>query len=185
MAFSQGDHLSLSSVTSTLHIGSHADAPSHYHREGKGIDQSSLSTYLGHCQVIDVSHISGEINLEKMGKPFEIASERVLFKTKSIQNVCVWQDDFSYMSPELVYFLAGKGVKLIGIDTPSMDFSKSKELEAHQAFHQTKVSILEGLVLDDIHPGFYILIALPLKIQGAEASPVRAVLLDESLSILR
>lgn len=180
MDFTKGDSLSLSSITSTLHIGAHADAPSHYHKEGVSIEQCSLSRYFGICQVIDVSHLSDEINeitLEKIG-PVEILAERVLFKTKSVRTLTVWQNDFSFLSPELVKYLAVKGVKLIGIDTPSMDFAKSKELETHQAFFQNNISILEGLVLDDIKPGLYVLVAFPLKMAGAEASPVRAVLLD-------
>lgn len=180
MDFSKGDSLSLSSITSTLHIGAHADAPSHYHKDGISIDQCSLDRYFGRCQVMDVSHLSDEMTLEKMG-PIEILAERLLFKTKSLRSLSVWQNDFCFLSPELVKHLADKGVKLIGIDTPSMDFAKSKELAAHQAFYQCGISILEGLVLDDIKAGVYVLAAFPLKMAGAEASPVRAVLLDPSI----
>jgi arylformamidase len=179
MDFNRGDHLSLSSITTTLHLGAHADAPSHYHKEGKSIESCSLSRYLGPCQVLDVSHHTGELTLEKI-LPFDVLAERILFKTKSIKNVNLWQENFTYLSPELVGVLAKKGVKLIGIDTPSMDFSKSQELEAHQSFYKNDISILEGLELDEIKSGVYVLVALPLKIGGAEASPVRAVLLEMS-----
>lgn len=180
MDFTKGDSLSLSSITSTLHIGAHADAPSHYHKEGVSIEYCSLSRYFGTCQVIDASSLSDEMTLEKLGS-IEILAERVLFKTKSLRALSVWQDDFCFLSPDLVRHLALKGVKLIGIDTPSMDFAKSKELEAHQAFFQNDISILEGLVLDNIRSGLYVLVAFPLKMEGAEASPVRAVLLDSSM----
>lgn len=180
MDFIKGDSLSLSSIASTLHIGAHADAPSHYHKEGMSIEQCSLTRYFGMCQVIDVSHLSDEMTLEKIGT-VEILAERILFKTKSLRTLSAWQDDFCFLSPELVKHMALKGVKLIGIDTPSMDYAKSKELEAHQAFFQNDISILEGLVLDDIMPGLYVLVAFPLKLAGAEASPVRAVLLDSSM----
>ena len=179
----KGDSLSLSSIVTTLHLGAHADAPSHYHKDGVSIDQCSLSRYIGPCQVLDASHVSGELNLKNLG-PFDVVCERVLFKTKSILNVNQWQEDFSYLSPELVNSLAEKGVKLIGIDTPSMDFSKSKELETHLTFFKSKISILEGLVLDEIKSGNYLLVAFPLKIKDAEASPVRAVLIDSIHSIL-
>ncbi|MGZ3796044.1 MAG: cyclase family protein [Pseudobdellovibrionaceae bacterium] len=178
MDFAQGDHLSLSSMESTLHLGSHADAPSHYHKEGVSIEQCSLDTYLGRCQVIDVSPVKGELTREKLG-PVEILAPRILFKTNSIVDVNQWQNDFTYLAPELIDGLASQGVRLIGIDTPSMDHSQSKSLECHQAFFRNRISILEGLVLQNISPGLYILVALPLKIQGAEASPVRAVLLDQ------
>lgn len=177
MDFCKGDALSLSSITSTLHIGAHADAPIHYHPEGKSIDECDLTIYLGPCQVIDVSDFRGEIGEEVLAR-FDLSTERILFKTKSILNVNQWQDDFSYLSPGVVDHLGTKGVKLVGIDTPSMDFSKSKKLEAHQAFFRNQVAILEGLMLDSVNPGRYTLVALPLKIKGAEASPVRAILID-------
>jgi arylformamidase len=178
MDFAQGDPLSLSSIESTLHLGAHADAPSHYHKEGVSIDQCSLETYVGPCQVIDASSLKGELTLEKLGL-VDILAPRILFKTNSILDVNVWQEDFSYLSPELIDWLAAQQVKLIGIDTPSMDHSQSKSLETHQAFFKNHISILEGLVLQAVSPGLYVLIALPLKIHGAEASPVRAVLLDQ------
>jgi arylformamidase len=90
-----------------------------------------------------------------------------------------WQEDFSYLAPEVIEYLAGQGVILIGIDTPSVDHSTSKELGAHQAVFRFGMAILEGLDLSEVSGGLYQLIALPLKIKGAEASPVRAVLTNE------
>lgn len=173
--FKRNDHINLSSITTTLHLGSHADAPSHYHPEGKSIDQVALETYFGPCQVIDASHIQGKITKEALN-PFEVLAPRVLFKTKSIKSVYKWQNDFSYLSSELVDFLSIQKVILIGIDTPSMDHSQSKELSAHQMFYRTQIAILEGLSLEKVESGVYGLSALPLKIKGADASPVRAVL---------
>jgi arylformamidase len=175
--FSKGDHLRLSSMQATLHLGAHADAPSHYHPQGKAIDQCELETYYGPCQVIDVSDCSGEITTEQI-KNIKILAPRVLFKTNSIADVNQWQDDFSFLAPELIESLAQLGVRLIGIDTPSMDHSASKGLHTHQAFNRNNIFILEGLVLTDISVGVYTLVAFPLKIKGAEASPVRAVLID-------
>lgn len=180
MDFAKGDHLSLSAIETTLHLGAHADAPSHYHKEGVSIEHCPLETYFGPCQVIDVSEIEGELTLEKLG-PVEISAPRVLFKTNSIQNVNVWQEEFAYLTPEVIDWLAARQVQLIGIDTPSMDHAKSKSLECHQAFYRNRLAILEGLVLRDIPAGLYVLVAFPLKMQGAEASPVRAVLLTGEL----
>lgn len=174
--FQRGHHLALSSIKTTLHIGAHADAPSHYHREGVSIDQCPLETYLGDCQVLDVSPVVGPISVAHLLK-FGLSTPRILFKTSSIKNVDQWQEEFTYLSVEAIDYLAQKGVRLIGIDTPSMDHSKSKDLGAHQAFYRHRMAILEGLVLDDVAEGLYQLIALPLKIQGAEASPVRAILI--------
>ncbi len=175
MDFKKGDSLSLSSITTTLHLGSHADAPSHYHPEGKSIDECPLETYFGPCQVIDVSHIQGEITKENLG-PVDLLAPRILFKTKSIKNIYEWQVNFSTLSSELVQHLSSQKVILIGIDTPSMDHSQSKDLSTHQEFFRTQIAILEGLELGSVDPGVYGLSALPLKIKGVEASPVRAIL---------
>ena len=78
--------------------------------------------------------------------------------------------------PELIDFLHEQGVVLIGVDTPSVDLFESKDLEAHQAFLRNDMAILEGLVLGHVPAGLYELIALPLRLEGFEASPVRAVL---------
>lgn len=183
MDFKRGDHLELSSIQTTLHIGAHADAPSHYSSHGKSIEECPLETYFGLCQVIDLSSHNGEITIEKL-LPIEIITTRILFKTQSFQNIHRWQTEFSYLSKELVEFLATKKVKLIGIDTPSMDHSQSQTLETHQAFYRHQIAILEGLILDQIQAGIYGLAALPLKIKGGEASPVRAVLFDRDMKLI-
>ena len=101
---------------------------------------------------------------------------RVLFATGSFPDPNAWNEDFSSLSPELVHLLADAGVRLVGIDTPSVDPSTSKALESHSAVAQRDLAILEGLVLDGVAPGLYRLMAFPLKLSGADASPVRAVL---------
>lgn len=176
--FAKGDHLTLSAMASTLHLGAHADAPSHYHPKGQSIDQCPLETYLGLCQVIDVVGQSGEIRSDHL-RGIEVLAPRILFKTNSIVDSNHWQAEFCYLSTELVRGLAQKGVCLIGIDTPSMDHSNSKSLNVHRAFFEYGIAILEGLALKEVAAGLYTLIALPLKLQGAEASPVRAVLVDQ------
>lgn len=179
MDFSQGDHISLSAIVSTLHLGAHADAPSHYHSQGKSIDQCDLHIYLGRCQVVDVSSFRGELQPSVL-EGLEIQAPRVLFKTNSIVSTDHWQNDFTFLSPALVKKLSEQNVKLIGIDTPSMDHAQSKTLDGHQAFYQQGISILEGLVLENVPAGIYYLIALPLKIKDGEASPVRAILMDQN-----
>lgn len=175
--FQKGDHLTLSSITATLHLGAHADATNHYHRDGKGIAARDLNLYYGKCQVIRVKIKSGArifpADLEKI----KITAPRILFCTNSFPNPDSWNSDFNSLSPELVAFLAKKKVKLIGVDTPSVDPENSKNLESHNAIYKHKLAILEGLVLKHVKTGIYTLIALPLKIQNADASPVRAVLI--------
>lgn len=178
MSFEGGDHFSLSSILSTVHIGAHTDAPNHYHRDGKGIDERSLDRYLGRCQVISVRLARGErIRPEHLRVP--IQAKRILFNTGSFPDPDRWVGDFNSLSPELVDHLAGHGVVLVGLDTPSVDPADSKALESHQAIYRRDMAILEGVVLDGVPDGVYTLISLPLKIQGADASPVRAILVRE------
>jgi arylformamidase len=111
-----------------------------------------------------------------------IQAPRVLFKTGSFPDPEHFNTDFCSLSPELVDHLAQAGVVLVGLDTPSVDPVDSKALQAHNAIYRADMAILEGVVLDAIAPGVYTLIALPLKIEGGDASPVRAVLVDGSLA---
>ena len=105
-----------------------------------------------------------------------LCAPRILFRTGTFPDHRRWNNDFASLSPELVDDLYHHGVRLIGIDTPSVDPFDSKALEAHHAFARNDMAILEGLVLAGIEEGEYELIALPLRIKGADASPVRAVL---------
>jgi arylformamidase len=176
--FAQGDHLALSSILTTVHLGAHTDAPNHYHRQGQAIHERALEYYLGRCQVISVQLPRGErIELRHL-EGIEIQAPRVLFKTGSFPNPDQWNGDFNSFSPELIDVLARKKVILVGIDTPSVDPAESKGLEAHQAIYRNGLAILEGIVLDEVPDGIYTLIALPLKIEGGDASPVRAVLVS-------
>lgn len=178
-----GDHLGLSSIHTTLHVGAHADAPSHYRSDGLSIDRRSLSYYLGACEVIAVRGLGpGErIRPHHVGsRRFE--TQRVLFKTGSFPDSDRWQGDFNSFSPELVDWLHSQGVRLIGIDTPSVDPAESKALESHQTVARHDMAVLEGLVLSAVPEGRYVLVALPLPLKGADASPVRAVLLDQRAS---
>ena len=171
----EGSNIDLSAVTTTMHLGAHADAPSHYSKEGVGIEKRSLNLYYGLCQVIHVHLQNGERILPEHVKE-QINAPRILFRTDSFPDPDSFTTDFCSLSPELVHFLAEQGVVLIGIDTPSVDPCSSKELESHQAIASRDLAILEGLVLHEVRQGLYKLIAFPLRIEGADATPVRAVL---------
>ncbi len=176
LSFKNGNNLVLSSITTTVHLGAHTDAPSHYHSQGKTMEGRELSYYMGGCQVIEISHKTERIlpsNIEE-----EVTEKRVLFKTGSFPNPNKWNDDFTALSPELIEFLHSKGVCLVGIDTPSVDPANDKELLTHNAIYKADMAILEGIILSKVKPGRYDLIALPLPLAGADASPVRAVLLE-------
>ena len=179
MDFPRGDHLVLSSISSTVHIGAHTDAPSHYHPDGESIEQRDLSIYVGPCQVIEVSTVLGQrVRVEDMGGT-KVGHQRVLFKTRSFPDPNNWNSDFCSLSPELVEFLAAAGVLLVGIDTPSVDPESSQYLEAHKMIYSKNMAILEGIILDHVEGGVYELIALPLRIKKGDASPVRAILVQQ------
>ncbi len=173
----KGDNLTLSSIHTTLHLGAHTDAPSHYHASGESIEKRNLSQYLGQVQIIHVKISRGERVLVRHLEGKEIIAPRVLFKTLTFPNPNQWNSDFAALSPELIEYLATQKVGLVGLDTPSVDLAEDKELLTHQKIYEKNMAILEGVVLDHVSEGVYQLIALPLKIAGADASPVRAVLL--------
>ena len=175
LSFKNGNNLVLSSINSTVHLGAHTDAPSHYHPDGQSMEGVSLDPYLGPCQVIEVNKKVSRITPKDFDD--EITSERVLFKTNSYPNPNHWNGDFSALSPELIEHLAKKSVILVGIDTPSVDPADDKELLTHNAIYKNHMAILEGIVLTNVKPGRYDLIALPLPIKEADASPVRAILI--------
>lgn len=180
MDFAQGDHLGLSWIKTTLHIGAHADAPSHYHREGASIDQRDLNLYIGPCQVIDVQHVGARRIEPRDIEGVAIRCERVLFRSLSFVHEQSFQMHFTSLSPDLIDQLAARGVRLVGIDTPSVDPADSKDLPSHQALFRHDFAVLEGIDLQAAEAGDYQLIALPLAIAGADASPVRAILLPVS-----
>ena len=171
----RGDNITLSTLRSTVHLGAHADGPNHYGEDAPAIDRRALDFYLGRCQVIQVSVARASRIMPAMltGK---ITAPRVLFATETFPNPENWNSDFAALSVDLVDFLHDRGVITIGIDTPSVDLFESKDLPAHKAILRHNMSILEGLVLKDVPEGEYELIALPLKLVGFDASPVRAIL---------
>ena len=171
----RGDTVTLSSLQATVHLGAHADAPSHYGHRAPAIGQRDLSLYLGLCQVIRVAAERGT-RVEPEQVPQPVKAGRILLATGTFPDPDHWNDDFAALSPRLVDAFHHQGVRLIGIDTPSVDLMTSKDLPAHQAFLRHDMAILEGLVLREVPEGLYELIALPLPLEGFDASPGRAVL---------
>ena len=174
---SEGSNIDLSSIHTTVHIGAHADAPSHYAKDGVGIDQREPLLYFGKCQVISVLIEPGQ-RIYPKDIHVDIVAPRVLFYTGSFPDPNVFNMDFCSLSPELISMLSDNGVFLVGIDTPSVDPCDSKLLESHTAIAKKNMAVLEGVILDDVEDGVYLLSALPLKIKNADASPVRAILIE-------
>ncbi len=180
MDYSKGDHLLLSSFRASFHLGAHADSSSHYHQQGEGIERRNLQSYVGRTQVIRVHVGPNERVMPRHLGSTLIEASRVLFATGTFPDPNHWNSDFASLSPELIFFLAERGVKLVGIDTPSVDPEQSKALESHQALFKTKMAVLEGIWLKDVPEGLYTLMALPLPFVQSDASPVRALLLEDA-----
>lgn len=167
--------LTLSTLHATVHLGAHADAPSHYGVDAPAIHERSLDYYLGPCQVLHVKVPRGGL-VTPAHLPPSLPAPRVLFATGTYPDPEEFNEDFAAMAPELVNELHRRGVILAGIDTPSVDPFPSNDLPSHRTFLKHDMAILEGLLLADVPEGVYELIALPLKLAGFDASPVRAIL---------
>jgi arylformamidase len=170
-----GGDVETGDMEATLHLGAHADAPSHYLAGGPALDQVDLVPYWGPCQVVRVA-------VEPRGRvlprhlPGPILAPRVLFRTDSYPDPRRFTEDFAGLSPELIQVLHAQGCLLVGIDTPSVDPFASEALETHRALGAHGMRVLEGLCLGQVEEGLYTLSALPLRIQDGDGSPVRAAL---------
>jgi arylformamidase len=170
-----GCPVNLSALTLSPHIGAHADAPLHYANDAPSIDQVDLAAFIGPCRVIHAIGCGPLVTVDHLRHAADKLPPRVLVRTCQ-QADTTWNPAFSAYAPETLQWLAERGVRLVGIDTPSVDPADSKTLDAHQVLRRHDLRVLENLVLDAVPEGDYELIALPLKLAGACASPVRAVL---------
>jgi len=162
----------------STHTGTHADAPYHVDESGGRTDALPLTAFVGGVRVIDVG---GADAIRPHHLPEE-APERLLFRTPaSALSDEEWPSSVVPVSPDTVDQLAEQKVSLIGTDAPSVDPLDSTSLPAHKALHRAGIVHLEGLRLDTVSPGQYTLVALPLKLTGADATPVRAVLAEGTL----
>ncbi len=169
---SRGDALTLSTLRATVHLGAHADAPSHDGRDARTIERQPLELYIGPCRVVHVE--KRLVTPDQL--PDSLDTERLLIATGTYPDPTGWNADFAALHPDLVDYLHGQGVRLVGVDTPSVDPADSRDLPAHRRFLANDMAIMEGLVLADVPDGVYELIALPLPLVGFDASPVRAIL---------
>lgn len=171
-----GCPVNVSRVTLSTHTGAHADAPLHYDAAGAPVGGLDLRRYLGPCRVVDARGAGPLVEPRHVEPALAPAIARVLLRTYERAPRERWDPAFTALAPATAELLARRGVLLIGIDTPSLDTQDSKTMDAHKAVLRHGLSILEGLVLDEVEPGDYELIALPLALAGLDAAPVRAVL---------
>jgi arylformamidase len=175
MDMARGDPVTLSTLHATAHLGAHADAPSHYGLGVPSIGEVNLNVYIGPCHVISVPvGRGGLVGLEAVRGMMRV--DRILLATGTFPDPTVFNEDFAGLEPELIDHLADAGVRLVGVDTPGVDPFGSEDLSAHRRCLAQGIAILEGLMLEGVPEGLYELIALPLRLVGFDASPVRAVL---------
>jgi arylformamidase len=167
--------VNVGSLSMSTHTGTHVDAPFHFDDNGKRIIELDLELYIGPARVLDMSGKASigakdleDVDLEGM--------KRVLFRTQSWQNATEFPEKIPHLEADLGPFLAERGIRLIGVDVPSVDPIDSKDLHAHHSLNDNGIHILESILLDEVEPGDYELIALPLPLVEGDGSPVRAVL---------
>ncbi len=171
-----GCPVNVSEITLSPHVGAHADAPLHYAPDGATIGDVDLTPFLGRCRVIHAIARGPLIEWAHIEHAVADLPPRVLVRTYQRAPVERWDGALAAYAPATIERLAALGVTLVGIDTASIDPADSKTLDSHQVIRRLNLRVLENLVLDDVPEGDYELIALPLKLVSADASPVRAVL---------
>jgi arylformamidase len=171
-----GCPVNVGELTLSPHVGAHADAPLHYDPDGAAIGAVDLAPYLGPCRVVHAIACGPLVQWAHLAHALEGLPPRLLVRTYATMPQDRWDPQLAAYAPETVERLAALGVRLIGIDTASIDPADSKTLDSHQTIRRHGMRVLENLVLDAVPEGDYELIALPLKLTTADASPVRAVL---------
>ena len=187
-AYSQQLHFSLApdcpvnvnSITLSPHTGAHADAPLHYAKGEASAGELDLAPYFGPCRVIHCLDCGPLVKPQHIAHALENIPARVLLRTAHVASQS-WAS-FTAIAPETLVLLATKKIALVGIDTPSIDPADSQNLPSHHQLLAHGMRVLENLVLDNVPEGDYELIALPLKLMRADASPVRAILRELPLT---
>ncbi len=176
----EGSSVNVGRIEMSVHTGSHIDAPLHFDDAGADAASVPIENYVGPCVVADVRPSARGIHPDDLPAGLDAAARatgRVLLRSYG-ERPADFDEHMAHATPALADWLAEHGVRLLGIDTDSMDAFESKDLPAHRQLNNHGIAILEGIDLSKIAAGRYELIALPLRIEGADGSPVRAVLIE-------
>lgn len=166
--------VNIGKIEMSTHIGTHIDAPFHFDDRGATVDALDINRYIGAATVIAVDG-GRTITLEDI-EPYRIEGTTLLIRTKDRTERTVFPESIPVLEKRVVEHIASHGIRLFGIDVTSVDDIDSKTLDIHHLLYERDIMILENAVLDDIEPGYYDFVALPLKLRGADGSPVRAAL---------
>ena len=183
----KGESVNLGAISMSVHNGTHADARFHFDTNGESIEKAPLETYLGRATVVDLGQAFLDtkekrlITIEDLRPSAEaIAStSRLLVKTGQWNDSTIFPDKIPVIAADVPAWLQKNGVKLLGLDLPSVDEIDSKSLQNHHALARAGVAIIESLELSNVASGIYHLAALPLKIAGGDGAPIRAILWRE------
>ena len=171
----QTGSVNIGRITTSLHTGTHVDAPFHFHEKGEKMSGVDIEVFIGPARVVDVSAYE-VVTAEALHKLGLAHTERLLLKTAVPNNPGLFPEKVPVLEAGLADYLGSIGVRLLGVDVPSVDPLDSKEMEMHHALYRNGIHILENIMLDDVEEGNYELIALPLPIKDGDGSPVRAVI---------
>ena len=175
-----GASVNLSSVTSSPHVGTHADAPLHVRDGWPGSHELPLDAFYGPAILLDVSGVSGEIGFDVIEPHIKGQSiERLLLRTGATIASGSFPDEWPTLSESCARTLLGFGLRLLGVDAPSVDTKNSKSLAVHAMLFSGNAFILENLDLRRTPPGPYDIIAFPVKMMSMDAAPVRAILIEK------
>jgi arylformamidase len=180
LAQSAGDSVNVAAITLSVHTGTHTDGGFHVSRNGTRAAELPLAAYVGRALVVDARG-HGQLDEEVIGDVDLSNIRRILFRTRTEIDPAAFPRDFMSPTAGLARRLVEAGVRLVGSDAPSMDHVDSKTLDSHHILTDAGVAILENLVLSDVAPGVYTLIALPLRLVEADSSPVRAILVEGNI----
>lgn len=177
---SQGSSVNVSCIAGSPHVGTHADAPVHVQDGWPGAHELPLDAFVGPAMVVNVAAHTGEIELATLDFDPALHGERLLLRTGRTIAGGRFPAEWPSLSEACARALVGRGLRLLGVDAPSVDARDSKSLAVHRMLFSGNAYILENLDLRRIAPGPYDLIALPLKLMALDAAPVRAVLRDRA-----
>lgn len=167
MNINDGDEYNASLIVTGSHMGTHADAFSHYLKDSDvTIDKMPLENYCGPCRVITVPS-DGLVTLDDIRGRLDGTHRLVLHGRET-----------AYLCEEAAEYIAACGVKLLVTDALSVA-PLDNEAAVHGILFDAGVAVIENAVLDDVEDGEYLIFAFPIKYEGIEAAPVRAVLITE------
>lgn len=174
----KGASVNVSALNMSPHVGTHADAPLHVRDGQAASDDLTVDAFIGPALVVGVEALTGPIGTDLLARRLPRRVERLLLRTGRTIAGGSFPESWPALTPACVRWLAGRGLTLLGVDAPSVDERDSKSLDTHHALFDVGVSVVENLDLRNVRDGPYDLIALPMRVAGLDAAPVRAVLVE-------